>query len=253
MAWAEDTVGRRQYVVKVMELGHAQDPSHRAAQRGKQRRLGRRQPDLLLHREGSEDAARVPRAQPLDSTAPNHTDVAADPVVWTQEDESFYTQLVQAPRTRNTCSSTRRARCRRKCGTRMPTIREAELQGVPAARARSRIPGGARQRPLDRAHQLPGEELPHRRGARTAPKAIARSGRTSSRIATTPSSTRSTCRANSSPSKSIRAACASCAFVPGAAAADVFVTADEPSYTMALDVNREFDSDKLRYTYTSPW
>ena len=29
------------------------------------------------------------------------------------------------------------------------------------------------------------------------------------------------------------------------------VTADEPSYTMALDVNREFDSDKLRYTYTS--
>jgi oligopeptidase B len=32
---------------------------------------------------------------------------------------------------------------------------------------------------------------------------------------------------------------------------DVFVTADEPSYTMALDVNREFDCDKLRYTYTS--
>ena len=31
----------------------------------------------------------------------------------------------------------------------------------------------------------------------------------------------------------------------------MFVTADEPSYTMALDVNREFDSDKLRYTYTS--
>ncbi len=29
------------------------------------------------------------------------------------------------------------------------------------------------------------------------------------------------------------------------------VTADEPSYTMALDVNREFDSDTLRYTYTS--
>ena len=28
-------------------------------------------------------------------------------------------------------------------------------------------------------------------------------------------------------------------------------TADEPSYTMALDVNREFDSDKLRYTYQS--
>ena len=32
---------------------------------------------------------------------------------------------------------------------------------------------------------------------------------------------------------------------------DIFVTADEPSYTMALDVNREFDSEKLRYTYTS--
>ncbi len=34
-------------------------------------------------------------------------------------------------------------------------------------------------------------------------------------------------------------------------AQDIFVTADEPAYTMALDVNREFDSDKLRYTYTS--
>jgi oligopeptidase B len=34
-------------------------------------------------------------------------------------------------------------------------------------------------------------------------------------------------------------------------ARDVFVTADEPSYTMSLDVNREFDSDRLRYTYTS--
>jgi oligopeptidase B len=32
---------------------------------------------------------------------------------------------------------------------------------------------------------------------------------------------------------------------------DIFVTADEPSYTMALDVNREFDSDTLRYTYQS--
>jgi oligopeptidase B len=32
---------------------------------------------------------------------------------------------------------------------------------------------------------------------------------------------------------------------------DVLVTADEPSYTMSLDVNREFDSDLLRYTYTS--
>ena len=32
---------------------------------------------------------------------------------------------------------------------------------------------------------------------------------------------------------------------------DVLVAADEPSYTMSLDVNREFDSDRLRYTYTS--
>jgi oligopeptidase B len=32
---------------------------------------------------------------------------------------------------------------------------------------------------------------------------------------------------------------------------EVLVTADEPSYTMAIDVNREFDSDQLRYTYTS--
>jgi oligopeptidase B len=38
---------------------------------------------------------------------------------------------------------------------------------------------------------------------------------------------------------------------PWSGGKDVMVTADEPSYTMALDVNREFDSDRLRYTYTS--
>ena len=38
---------------------------------------------------------------------------------------------------------------------------------------------------------------------------------------------------------------------PWSGGKDVMVTADEPSYTMALDVNREFDSDRLRYSYTS--
>ena len=76
-----------------MDLATRKVLPHRAAQRREQRRLGRRQQDLLLHREGSGDAARAFACAAIASTAPNHTDVTADPVVWTQEDESFYTQL----------------------------------------------------------------------------------------------------------------------------------------------------------------
>ena len=133
-------------------------------------------------------------------------------------------------------------------------VEEARIQGVPAARARPRIPGGARQRPLDRAHQLAGEELPHRRSEAAAPKATARNGQDivahrddafvdAFDVSQQLPHHRGTFR---------RPAQAAHPPLETEARADVFVTADEPSYTMALDVNREFDSDKLRYTY-SPW
>ena len=251
MAWAEDTVGRRQYVVKVMDLATRKVcPIALPNVENNVVWAGDNQTFFYIEKD-PETLLGLPRAQPSPRQRQPHRRRRGSGGLDAERRELLHA-AVRAPRTRSTCSSTRRARCRRRSGTRTPRSTKLRIQGVPAARARPRIPGGARQRPLDRAHQLAGEELPHRRSAARRRRRPRRSGTTSSRIATTPSSTRSTCRATSSPSKNIPAACASCASGPGSGAAqDVFVTADEPSYTMALDVNREFDSDKLRYTYTS--
>ena len=214
MAWAEDTVGRRQYVVKVMELATRKVFPHRVAQRREQHRLGRRQQDLSLHRERSRNAARLPGAQPpARQREPRRRRRGSAGVgaegrrASTRSSARTKDEKYLLIHTQSTVSS--------EVWFADATASEARIQAVPAARARSRIPGGARERPLDRAHQLPGEELPHRRSAAAATKAIARSGKTSSRIATTRSSTRTTCRATSSPSRSIRAACASCASARG--------------------------------------
>ena len=193
MAWAEDTVGRRQYVVRVMDLATRKilpialpNVENNIVWAGDNQ-------TLPLHREGSGDAARLQGAQGTIDSA-NHADVdGADPLVWEQKDDSFYTQVYahqgrEIPLIHTQSTVSVGSLVRRRHGS------EARVQGVPAARARSRVPGGARQRPLDRAHQLAGEELPHRRGANPATKATARSGQTSSRIATMHSSTRSTCR-----------------------------------------------------------
>ena len=92
----------------------------------------------------------------------NHADVAADPLVWEQIDDSYYTGISRTKddqflliSTQSTVSS--------EVWFADAAIRRAGVQVVPGARARPRVPGGARQWPLDRAHQLAGEELPHRR------------------------------------------------------------------------------------------
>ena len=102
------------------------------------------------------------RSHAIDSA--NHADVARRPAGLGAEGRRASTPASARPRTTSSCGSPRRARCRRRPGSPTPTIRKLRLQGVPAARARPRIPGRARQWPLDRAHQLAGEELPHRRG-----------------------------------------------------------------------------------------
>lgn len=90
LAWAEDTVGRRQFVVKVMDLTtHRILPialpnvENNIVWAGDNRTFLyiEKHPDTLL-------GYRV-RKHRIDSA--NHTDVAADPLVWEQTDESFYT------------------------------------------------------------------------------------------------------------------------------------------------------------------
>ena len=249
MAWAEDTVGRRQYVVKVMELAtHKVLPIALPNVENNIIWAGDNQTFFYIEKDPETLLGFRVRSHRLDSA--NHTDVAADPLVWDAGRRELLHAARRAPRTRNTCSSTRRARCPPRSGTPTPPPRNSSSRCSCRASAtmstRWSTPTTAGScAPTGRRRTSASSRC------RAAPKATARNGRTSSRIATMPSSTHSTCRATSSPSRSIRAACASCAFGRGhgTAAQDVFVTADEPSYTMALDVNREFDSDKLRYTY----
>ena len=169
MAWAEDTVGRRQYVVKVMELATRKIfPIELPNVENNVIWAGDNQTFFYIEKDPETLLGFRVRSHRLDSA--NHKDVAADPVVWTQEDESFYTQLYR-DQGREIPAHPHAEHGVDGSAVRGRSVEEARIQGVPAARARPRIPGGARQRPLDRAHQLAGEELPHRRSAEAGAEA----------------------------------------------------------------------------------
>jgi protease II len=92
MAWAEDTVGRRQYVARVMDL--ATREVYPIALPNVENNIvwaGDNQTFFYIEKDPKTLLGFRVRSHRLDSA--NHTDVTADPVVWTQEDESFYTQL----------------------------------------------------------------------------------------------------------------------------------------------------------------
>ena len=94
MAWAEDTVGRRQYVAKVMDLAtHKVYPIALPNVENNVIWAGDNQTFFYIEKDPKTLLGFRVRSHRLDSA--NHTDVTADPVVWTQEDESFYTQLMR--------------------------------------------------------------------------------------------------------------------------------------------------------------
>ena len=251
MAWAEDTVGRRKYVVKVMDLStHQLLPIELSNVENNIVWAGDNQTFFYIEKDPETLLGFRVRSHRLDS--PNHKDVSQDPVVWTQEDESFYTQLYRTKdekylmiHTQSTVST------------------EVWYADANAARSISRYSWRA-SATMNTTSNTPTTtgwcaRTSRRRTSAScrwprAPRRIARSGGTSSPIATTPSSTPSMFAKIPDHRGTLgRPAQAAHPAVDGghSAAKDVFVTADEPSYTMALDVNREFDSDKLRYTYTS--
>jgi oligopeptidase B len=247
MAWAEDTVGRRQYVVKVMELATRKvypialrDVENNVVWAGDNQTFFyiEKHPETLL-------GFRV-RSHRLDST--NTTDAAADPVVWTQEDESFYTQLARTKdekylliHTQSTVSSevwyADATAVKLEFKVFLPRERDHEYQ-VEHANGRwivrtnfqaknfriVEVPRGAEG---DRAKWT--DLVPHRDDAFVDAYDVSRNFLS--------------IEEHSGGLRKLR--------IRPWKGDDVFVTADEPSYTMALDVNREFDSDKLRYTYQS--
>ena len=133
MAWAEDTVGRRQYVAKVMDLAtHKVYPIALPNVENNIVWAGDNQTFFYIEKDPKTLLGFRVRSHRLD--AANHTDVTADPVVWTQEDESFYTQLARTkdekypahPHAEHGVDGGLVRGCR---------LEEAGVQDVPAARA----------------------------------------------------------------------------------------------------------------------
>ena len=252
MAWAEDTVGRRQYVVKVMELATRKvfpialpNVENNVVWAGDNQTFFyiEKDPETLLGFRVRSHRHRQRRTTP---TWP--------PIRWSGSRKTrASTRSCIAPRTRSTCfihtQSTVSTEvlvrgCQRSQKLEfkvfLPRERDHEYQ-VEHANGRWIV------RTNYQAKNFRIVEVQTRR--RRRPRA---NGRTSSRIATTPSSTRSTCAKNFLTIEEHSGGLRKLRIRPWRRGGkDVFVTADEPSYTMALDVNREFDSDKLRYTYTS--
>jgi oligopeptidase B len=247
MAWAEDTVGRRQYVVKVMELATRKIyPIALANVENNVIWAGDNHTFFYIEKDQETLLGFRVRSHRLDST--NHIDVSADPVVWTQEDESFYTQLARTKdekylliHTQSTVSTevwyADATAARPEFRIFLPNERDHEYQ-VEHANGRwivrtnyqaknFRIVEVARGAEGDRSRWK--DFVAHRDDAFIDAFDVSRNFLT--------------LEEHSGGLRKLR--------IRPWQGDDIFVTADDPSYTMALDVNREFDSDKLRYTYQS--
>jgi oligopeptidase B len=252
MAWAEDSVGRRQYVVKVMDLTtHRLFPVELRNVENNLVWAGDNRTFLYIEKDPQTLLGFRVRSHHLDSD--NHDDISRDPIVWTQDDESFYTQLYRTKDDKylviHTQSTVSTEAWFADADTPHPCFelflereRDHEYQ-IEHANGRwivrtnweaknFRIVDVAKGAENDRGRWS--DVVGHRDDAFIDAFDVSR------RFLTL--------EEHSGGLRKLR-------IRPWSAGdrfdQDVFVTADEPSYTMALDVNREFDCDKLRYTYTS--
>jgi oligopeptidase B len=245
MAWAEDTVGRRQFVAKVMDL-----TTHKvldiAIPNVENNLVWAGDNDTFLYVEKDPETLLGFRVRRHSLTAASHTE---DPPVWEQKDDSFYTQVYRTKdqqylviHTQSTVSSevwfADAAAPRLEFKLFLARERDHEYQ-VEHANGRWIVRTNYQAKNFRIVAVNPGDEgnrarwqdvVAHRADAFVDAYDIARNFLT--------------IEEHSGGLRKLR-------LRPWNGGADVFVTADEPSYTMALDVNREFDSDTLRYTYTS--
>jgi oligopeptidase B len=248
MAWAEDTVGRRQYTIRVMDLGARKVfPIALGNVESNLVWAGDNKTILYIEKDPDTLLGRKVRRHSLDSA--NHTDVAADPLVWEQTDESFYTGVGKTKDDKYLW-----------IGTQSTVSSEMWYADANDPKLRFKI-----FLPRERDHEYQAEHVDGRWIVRTnylaknfrivEVRVGAEGDRTKWKdvIAHRPDAfidsfdvTKKflTVEEHSGGLRKLR-------IHPWRGGADVMVTADEPSYTMALDVNREFDSGKLRYTYTS--
>ncbi len=213
MAWAEDTVGRRQYVVRVMEIATRKVyPIALSNVENDVVWAGDNKTFLYIEKDPKTLLGYKVRKHTIDSA--NHSDASADPLVWEQTDDSFYTGVGKSKdekylwiATQSTVSSevwfadAKDPKLAFKVF--LPRERDHEYQ-VEHANDRWVVRTNWKAKNFRLVEVKPGDEAD--RGE---------VGPTSFRIATMHSSTRTTCSRISSPSRSIRAGCASCAFAPG--------------------------------------
>jgi len=253
MAWAEDTVGRRQYVVKVMDLATRKEFA--IALPNVENNVvwaGDNQTFLYIEKDPKTLLGFRVRSHRLDSA--NNTDVSRDPVVWTQEDESFYTQLYRTKdekyvliHTQSTVSTEvlYADADAKKLDFKvfLPRERDHEYQ-VEHANGRWILRTNWQAKNFRIVEVAKGAE-----SDRTKWKDIVAHRDDAFVDAFDVSRGFLTIEEHSGGLRKLRIR--PWAGKDGQQAPDVFVTADEQSYTMALDINREFDSTKLRYTYQS--
>ena len=253
LAWAEDTVGRRQYVIRVMEIASRKiHPISLANVENNVVWAGDNKTFLYIEKDPETLLGYKVRKHSVDSA--NHTDVAADPLVWEQTDTSFYTSLGKTKDdqylligTQSTVSSevwlaeARDPRLAFKVF--LPRERDHEYQ-VEHANDRWIVRTNWKAKNFRIVEVKPGDEarrekwidlVPHRDDAFVDTFDVAKNFMT--------------VEEHSGGLRKVRVRPWLREGVAGGK--DVMIEADEPSYTMALDVNREFDSDRVRYTYTS--
>ena len=248
LAWAEDTVGRRQYTIRVMEI--ASRKVYPLALGNVENNVvwaGDNKTFLYIEKDPKTLLGYKVRKHSIDST--NLADVAADPLVWEQTDESFYTGVGKSKddkylwiATQSTVSSelwyadANDPKLNFKVF--LPRERDHEYQ-VEHANGRWIVRTNWKAKNFRIVEVKPGDEARREKWTDIVAHrddAFVDSFDVSKKFLTI--------EEHSGGLRKLR-------IHPWAGGKDVFVTADEPSYTMALDVNREFDSDTLRYTYTS--
>jgi oligopeptidase B len=257
MAWAEDTVGRRKYVLKVMDLTtHRVLPIELSNVENNIIWAGDNRTFLYIEKDPETLLGFRVRSHQLDGA--NHKDVSKDPVVWTQEDQSFYTNLYRTKdekylviHTQSTVSTeawyadANAAKLEFKLFLARERDHEYQLEHANDRWIVRTNWQGKNFRIVEVAKGVEGNRSQWRDIVAHRDDAFIDAFDVSRRFLTIEE------HAGGLRKLRIRPWAAGGKSEQEAGKQDVYVTADEPSYTMALDVNREFDSDKLRYTYTS--
>jgi oligopeptidase B len=247
LAWAEDSVGRRQYLLKVMDLKTQQVlPIERAGVEDNLVWAGDSRTVLYIEKNPETLLGFRVRRHTLGDKS---TTVATDPVVWKQTDDSFFTSLARTKDDRFLLINT-------------SNYISSEVWYADASGARLDFKLFLAR---ERDHEYQVERVADRWIVRTnwqaknfrivtvAPSDTTDRAKWRDVVAHRPDALIDSfdvfadflaIEEHSGGLRKLRAR-------PWTGGADVMVTANEASYTMALGANRDFSSKRLRYVYTS--